>query len=91
MLAYVSHGDVAHGRRKRRSIGEGVVSYCVGLGDRRGNPIGRVVDMYALGRGGDEEYEGGMGESMYRSVRYALSSIATRFREEEEGIVFVHT
>ena len=91
MLAYVSHGNVAHGRRKRLDIGESIVSYCVGLGNRRGNPIGRVVDMYALGRGGDEEYEGGMGESMYRSVRHALSSIATRFREEEEGIVFVHT
>ena len=67
------------------------MSYCVGLGDRRGNPIGRVVDMCALGRGGDEECEGGMGGSMHRSVRCALASIATRFREEEEGIVFVHT
>jgi hypothetical protein len=86
----MSHGDVAHGRRKKRSIGEGVVSYCVGLGDRRGNPIGRVVNMHALGRDGDEEHEGGMGGSMHRSVRCALLSIATRFRGEEEGIVFVH-
>ena len=61
MLAYVSHGNVAHGMRKMLYIGESVVSYCVGLGNRRGNSIGRVVDMYALGRGGDEEYEGGDG------------------------------
>ena len=87
----MSHGDVAHGRRKRRSIGESVVSYCVGLGGRRGNPVGRVVDMCVLGRGGDEECEGGMGGSMHRSVRCALASIATRFREEDEVIVFVHT
>jgi len=32
--------------------------------------------------GGDEEYEGGMGGSVYRSVRYARPSIATLFGEE---------